>query len=363
MFRARYYDGTHATAQNAKIEVYTSRIHISVSHTESAGSTTTWMYEDIMPASNPADGLPIRLSHRKQPAARLEITDPALWQALRGPLGNHKRLGRHIPFSGPLLAGLAALTLLVISALYQSMPHLSDLLAPLVPNSVRTELSGHALEELGVAGKRCSAPAGMAALEQLTRRLSAAARMESPAQVFVVRHKSINAFALPDGRIVIFSGLLKNAAGPDELAGVMAHEIGHVMEDHPAEGLVQALGIRLLLLVMTGSGDTLDARTLADWLLQTSYRRDKEREADRIAIGLLRQANISTHGFVAFFQDQAKENLLEGGMASYFSTHPKNSDRIHMIQELGSQSDGQHPPALSTRQWKDLQRICAHMEK
>ena len=236
------------------------------------------------------------------------------------------------------------------------MPHISGVFAPIVPHSVRTRVADMALKELKATGAECSSGAGTAALKKLQQTLISAADIQMPARIAVVRHTMPNAFALPDGRVVIFSALLKDASGPDELAGVLAHELGHVKEDHAGEGLVQMLGLRFFMLLMTGSADTADTRRLAELVIHTSYQRDKEREADHIAIETLHNAGISTEGFVHFFENQAKD--MGSGLFSYLSSHPSNEERIAEIKRLSKTPTHAASTVLSASEWQDLKAIC-----
>src|SRR5690606_26348291 len=105
--------------------------------------------------------------------------------------------------------------------------------------------------------------------------------------VSVADDPQVNAFAAPGGRIVLLEGLLREAESPDEIAGVLAHEIGHVTERHPTAAALRLLGIQALLTGIFGDGSLASAAAGAGGLLVAlSYSRDDERTADRLAAEL-----------------------------------------------------------------------------
>ena len=110
----------------------------------------------------------------------------------------------------------------------------------------------------------------------------------------------VNAFALPGEQIVVLRGLIEEADSPDEVAGVIAHEMGHGLELHPETGIVKALGMSAAVLLIFG-----DSSSIGNWgahLLQLSYTRSAEREADVHALRILKAADISPKGISDFFK-------------------------------------------------------------
>ena len=111
----------------------------------------------------------------------------------------------------------------------------------------------------------------------------------------------VNAFATPGGQIIMTRGLVQKAGSPDEVAGVLAHEIGHTIELHPEAGLVRAMGLSAAAqLVFAGTHGT--ATNIGLLLTQLRYTRVAEREADGHAVRILKQAGISAKGFGDFFE-------------------------------------------------------------
>lgn len=166
-------------------------------------------------------------------------------------------------------------------------------------------------------------------------------------QFLVVRDSTPNAFTIPGGFVYVHTGLLKFVDDDDELAGVLAHEIGHAYERHPARGLSRALGVQYLTdLLFAGtksaSGPTIKSLVvnLAQGGILTRYSRDDESRADQTAFYLLRRAGLPSDGLLRFL---AKLQRVErgGGAFPFLSSHPPTPERIARLQAL---ERGQVPP-------------------
>ncbi|XCN75353.1 MAG: M48 family metallopeptidase [Candidatus Electrothrix aestuarii] len=157
---------------------------------------------------------------------------------------------------------------------------------------------------------------------------------------YLIEDSSINAFALPGGRVVIHSGLLLNATSAEEVAGVLAHEISHVTQRHHIRGLVNRTGTVLLVQAIFGDASALLA-TLSELggdLSSLKNSRAFELEADHSGWELLKRAKINPHGMISFFQTLKKEqNVLQKTIEenlSFLSTHPETEERIQVLNAL-----------------------------
>ncbi|MCY0967414.1 M48 family metallopeptidase [Parathalassolituus penaei] len=172
-------------------------------------------------------------------------------------------------------------------------------------------------------------------------------------QLFIVNDPAINAFALPGGRIVVNSGLILAANNASELLGVLAHEASHVTEQHGTRNLISTAGTYMLLNLLVGDASGLAGLAVgaAPVLVNQSYSRDFEREADRLGFGLLLQADIDPHGLHDFFmrlQQEEQKRLQEFGdehtrelvTATYqvLASHPATAERIANLQDLIQQN-------------------------
>ncbi len=185
-------------------------------------------------------------------------------------------------------------------------------------------------------------------LTALGRRLAARApqALAQDITVFAVRDPSINAFALPGGYIGVHSGLVVGAQSESELASVLAHEIGHVMQRHIARGIAQqsqgtgimvASLIGALLAALAGQGDlAMGVATFGQAAAidrQLGFSRGAEQEADRAGLQMMRQAGFDPQGMLAMFRRLMNASRLnEGTGGGYASTHPLSIQRLSDIE-------------------------------
>ena len=202
--------------------------------------------------------------------------------------------------------------------------------------------------------------------------LSEASKSGKTFKVRVVHWSLVNAFAVPGEEIVISGGLIDEAKSADEVAGVLAHEMGHGIELHPEAGIIRSMGISALIQLLAGgnSGTLTNAGAM---LLELQYSRDAEHDADAHALRILKNANISPKPFAGFFErlnkletggdsnasakdhGQSSSKSTESNSQSIFSTHPPTPERAKMAADAATYS-GQ--PSLSGKDWKALQGIC-----
>ncbi|MCE7794980.1 M48 family metallopeptidase [Sphingobium sufflavum] len=223
-------------------------------------------------------------------------------------------------------------------------------IAPFVPRSVENRLGDAMIGDFG--GRFCRTAAGRTALDRLATHLGAeAAGVRS---VEVANIPMVNAVAMPGGRIMIFDGLLKQAKSADEVAGVLAHEIGHVRHRDTMAALIRQLGLSMVLGGLDGN-----VGALVSGALSLSYGRDAERAADVYAIDALRTAAISPDPIAAFF------DRLGGGKGGekleratgWISSHPVSADRKAAFQN-SKQRGKTYGPALSDADWAAIRGMC-----
>jgi beta-barrel assembly-enhancing protease len=224
------------------------------------------------------------------------------------------------------------------------------LLAPFVPASVERAYGSALVGDFG--GKYCSSPAGDAALRTLTAKLEPHAE---DMNIRVVAVPMVNAAALPAGNIMIFEGLLKEVSGPDELAGILAHEIAHVRRRHVTAAMIREFGIGIFTSTLGGG-----TASNIDSFVSLTFTRRGEREADRDAIDRLQRANISPRATAAFFQRLSKLEVqldrFEPAMA-YISSHPLSADREKLFAGA-ARKGAPYAPALAPAEWRALRTIC-----
>lgn len=148
-------------------------------------------------------------------------------------------------------------------------------------------------------------------------------------QWFVAEGKAVNAFAMPGGYVVVFSGLIEQARTPEEIAGVLAHEVQHVELRHSLKNMLHGLGWRAVLSLALGDFAGGVWANMADQLGSLKFGRDLEREADMQGLAALKRAGIAPEGMASFFEQMAKR---DGGQVALLSSHPASDERLAAIR-------------------------------
>ena len=159
-------------------------------------------------------------------------------------------------------------------------------------------------------------------------------------EIYIMDDNRVNAFALPGGIIIIHTELLKKAETPEQIAGVLAHEISHVTEKHGVRQLINSVGIFLVVQTLLGdiSGLLAILTQNSGILLASKFSRDYEREADAKGFNILINSNIDPKGMVDFFKKIQEIENSEKGLESeswfqFISTHPGTEERIESLEK------------------------------
>ncbi|MGA7074151.1 M48 family metallopeptidase [Bradyrhizobium sp.] len=346
-----FYDGTSSRRHQVQLAL-SDQIEII----ENGITLATWPFADIRRAEGAADIL--RLSCVTAPAlARLEVRDAALAAALsfRCAHLNDNAAGRH---SVAAIVGWSlAATVSIVAVIWFALPLVADRLAPLVPSTLERRIGDAAEGQIRImfGGKTCSNPAGRAAFFKLMKELSTAAGIDTPIRADVLNTPVPNAFALPGGKVYLFSGLLAKAENPDEIAGVLAHELGHVRHRDNTRNMIYSGGtsflIGLLFGDVTGSGALIFASRS---LVTASYSRDAEQKADDFSISVMHRLGRPTKamGELIF---RITGNQADTAL-SILSNHPLTEDRLKHLRDEDRPANG--PPLLTDNEWAALKAVC-----
>lgn len=149
--------------------------------------------------------------------------------------------------------------------------------------------------------------------------------------VTVVKSDVVNAFALPGGYVVVFTGLMKKADSPEEVAGVLAHELNHVLQRHGLERIIKQLGFVAVVSIVLGNPPGLGGvmKQLGIELMTLKFGRAQETEADTTGLDLLHRAKVNPEGMITFFQRLAEK---DDGRVEWLSTHPMSSARADHLK-------------------------------
>jgi predicted Zn-dependent protease len=230
---------------------------------------------------------------------------------------------------------------------------LPQLVAYALPWSVEQQLGGVQPTEFGPVCANKPDPA-VAALETLVGKLypQSPAEVAMPVHVQVVDNPQVNAFATLGGQIVVLSGLIDAVQSPEELAGILAHELSHIARRHPihhvADTMLMQLGIALLLGTDSQLGTAVRS---ANYWAGLQFDRRQETQADTDALLRLRRSLIAPDGLADFFARQ--QSTAEAPV--WLSDHPGTQERQARVRAAAGY---RCEPALSPQAWADLKQVC-----
>jgi Zn-dependent protease with chaperone function len=375
-----FFDGATSARQVVTLDLAAAGVRIR----SLAGELLAeWPNADIASFAAP-DGV-LRLGRVGNPRpARLEIRDAPLAATVRAHVGAIRQVGAigartRVKVVGWSLAAVASAALVAVFG----VPAIAARVTPLVPVRIEQRLGSSVDAQVrnflvrGRAdqfecGETVDARAGRAAFQKLVHELEAAAALPLPLRADVVRRPEANAIALPGGRVYVFQGLIAKANNADELAGVIAHEIGHVARRDGVRSVIQAGGLSFLFGLLIGDFSGGGAAVIAmRTVVQSSYSRDTEAAADAYGAQLIARLGRDPRALGAILIRMAG---TPGPMATILLDHPEAHQRAAAIEaiaaSLGSRSarrttaladgtgGGGPPGLLDAAEWAALKRIC-----
>lgn len=324
---------------------------------EQDGAPVRWAYADIRRADGPP-GILRLASTSAPPLARLEIRDAALAADVTARcmrLDEHQTSRRGI---AKIVGWSVAAAVSIVCVVLFGVPLAADRLAPLVPKPIERRIGDASeVQVKTIFGRNaCEDPAGKAAFTKLVNRLRDAAGLDDDAMTAGVLPTSVpNAFALPGGKVYVLRGLLDKAENPDEIAGIIAHELGHLKHHDNMRGLIYNGGTSFLIGLLFGDVTGSSAVIFASRsVVEASYSREAETAADTFAIEIMHKLGRSPRPAAELmFRITGKEG---GGLTSILASHPLTEDRLARMTKEDRAASG--PPLLTDKEWQSLKLIC-----
>ncbi len=376
-FTGAYFDGLSAKKREVTIHLSPRQMKVSLHK----GQALVWDYADLRRNSaSIGDNPPFHLEHieagsKHSGLKSLTVNDAAFLSSLQQISGvplhsSLKRATRSRQYA--LVLAVLVVPLFLYGLWKGVIPQLSDRVAMQVPVSWEEKLGQTVLEGLPTALAPTPAPAKEKALKAIIDRLlEADPNQPYDIRIYISPLEMVNAVALPGGHIIVFQGLLNLAESPEELAGVLAHEIQHVLLRHSTRGIIRALTSQILLSLMVGdmNGSMDLALSVAGEIDGLSHSRKMEREADRQGMEMILAAGIDPDAMVRLFEKlDAHEKLLTQGKKSkesgpdddpsswteYLSTHPAGLDRVARLKKQVAKAEKKsYTPLLPDLNWGD----------
>lgn len=242
--------------------------------------------------------------------------------------------------------GILGLIIAAVAGLWFAKNPMVKAVASKVPAEWEQKLGDTAFAQVSLGSKLITDDAVKKQLELLAAPLLAVVPQDRyQFKLHIIEDPSLNAFALPGGNVAFHTGLLLAADTPEEVLGVLAHELSHVTEQHGMRGIVEGLGLYALVTTFFGDASGLAAilANNAPFLLTQKFSRDHEREADEQGFRFLEAAKLNPRGLITFFEKMRREEeklkeKLPGGEAldalSFLSTHPATAERMARLEQL-----------------------------
>ncbi|MCQ8278145.1 M48 family metallopeptidase [Acetobacteraceae bacterium KSS8] len=338
MATGRLFDGETARAHPVLLSLDGGALAIFDPIT---GAMLRWPLDEIRLVDIDGPGPDTTLRRRGHPA-RLVVTDAALLEDLRAV---NPSLRRRAPWvARHWLGGVLALLLSVaLAALLVDRAPL--LLSGLVPHWLEQTWSTQIETTVSLGSGRCDGVAGQAALNRLVGILAPAAGIERTPSIAVLNDEQVNAFTLPDGRILLLRGLIAHVSDPDELAGVIAHELGHARHRDPTREALRRMELSMLARALGWGGQ------VGGQMAALSYGRRIEARADRGAIVTLRAAGLRADGLARFLV--SLKTGSDDDRLAFLSDHPSDAARIAVLPR-----DKVGRSAMGEADWQAVKRIC-----
>lgn len=175
-------------------------------------------------------------------------------------------------------------------------------------------------------------------------------------KIHIVNKDEINAFVIPNGHLIVYSGLILNSENQEELIGVLCHEIAHIELNHVMKKLIKEIGLSVLLSMTTGNGGIEIINETVKMLSSSAFDRRLEKEADIKAVDYLINAKVNPEPFANFlYRLSIKENDITEYL-TWVSTHPNSKERAEYIIEYSKHKSTNYKSILSVEEWEKLKK-------
>lgn len=176
-------------------------------------------------------------------------------------------------------------------------------------------------------------------------------------KVHLMHVDQVNAFALPDHHLVLFSDLVLDCEHENELSGVIAHEIAHMESGHIMKKLVKEIGLSMLISMTAGNGNPETIHRAIKILSSTAYDRSLESEADAVGVQYLINAGIDPEGLANFLFRMGAAEKDAPTQLSWISTHPLSEERSKAIIEQKAGKTFENVVVLDSIHWSNLKEL------
>ncbi|MEO6284757.1 MAG: M48 family metallopeptidase [Dyadobacter sp.] len=353
-FSISYYDGKLSVSHDATLTLMSDHWLIHYVDELEELQSVKWKLENITTDQNFTTLLIFRYGDFPQQTIECkdEVLLPALNEKYPAKVFLEKKLTHIFRKNNAILVSMVLflLALLAVAYLY-IMPFVAEKIASNIPESVEKRL-GDSIYDGMIAGYTVD--------DSLTRAVNDFAKSINfktayPITVTVVKENEVNAFALPGGHIVVFDQILLKMKSKEELAALLGHEVAHVHYRHSLKSMFRTLAGYLFISLLLNDINGI-AAVLADnsnMLVNLTYSRELEADADKKAMTVIQSNGISLKGFVDLFQ-LLKNNADAAGQYEILSSHPLTDERITYAKAMAREQTGIRDQSELQRKWVSI---------
>lgn len=357
----RYTDGKTSGITDVYLRLYKQGIGIFANE-QLSGLIDRWSYEDMRVNHDWTDGVGASFEHKTKYGATLGIHDKTLFLKIRNALHNHDQATYLISTRITTLLALAIVAVSIVVFGFPLLSRSSEKLAYIVPDFAEKKVGNMAIGALEEEFSPCHDEIAKKYLGVIINRLLATYDDKSiNPEIHIYQTPMVNAFALPGQNMAVLTGFLQDAKSEEEIAGVLAHELGHIANRDPLKYIIQAQGLSIVSTLSASSGSYGGIAQMATTLSGLNYSREKEQAADLFAQNLLVKSGYTANGLISFLErieTKYPEYLkpFEDEL-SFLSTHPKTQERIGNLGK-DEKRGAVYKPSLTPEQMKRLQNAC-----
>ncbi len=329
----KYFDGQSSASQPATVEFKDIMNEFRWQTVD--GIPFVWQLEDIHFEQY---GNLLEIRNKNYSGAIVKIDDRDFSEQFYARMKQNKRIDIHTRLLNLGLSKITAIALgiftLIVLAYFYVLPPIAEKSALLLPDSFDNEIGNMFMDSFLDENDIDSTKSQY--LEQFAAELNLNNR--KPLRFTVVKSNEVNAFALPNGQIVVFSAILNNMESADELVALLGHEASHINNRHSTKMLCRNLAGYLVVSLLFSDVNGVMA-VLADnaqQLHSLAYSRGFEQEADEHGLEILMNNNVNPNGMVKLFEQLEKESKIS--IPQILSSHPMTNERKENMQKIISET-------------------------
>lgn len=330
---AKYFDGQSSASRQTTVEFNDTINEFRLQTAD--GISVVWQLDDLQFEQY---GSLIEIRNKNYSGAILKIDDKNFSEEFYAAMKRNKRIDIHTRLLNLGLSTITAIAVcllgLIVLAYFYVLPPVAEKSATLLPESFDNEIGNMFMDAFLNENEIDTTKTKY--LEQFAAELKL--KNKKPLRFTVVKSKEVNAFALPNGQIVVFSAILKNMESSDELVALLGHEVSHINYRHSTKMLCRNLAGYMVVSLLFSDVNGVMA-VLADnaqQLHSLSYSRGFEQEADEQGLKILMDNNVNPNGMVKLFEQLEKGSKFS--IPKIISSHPLTNERKENMQKIISET-------------------------